>query len=813
MNESSEDEAEIGMMPPTKKARIDAVGQARRTDSTDGRVRKSTLVVTEKRKEPTYNNFAEKMMAKMGYKKGTGLGKAAQGRVEIVEASQQRGRRGLGLTVKGLEPSADVEWSEENDPVILEETVEWLPSCREPVPDLDTLRSWKIVGPKKRNIDDENKFCSDETLTDVLSSKSIFDTLEPEEMRKARTRSNPYETIRGVFFLNRAAMKMANMDAALNFMFTSPKYPDGRSMLGHNDILYFADVCAGPGGFSEYVLWRSKAEAKGFGLTLRKCNDFKLEDFFAGPPEMFEPHYGVGGAEGDGDIFRPDNQETFIKYVLENTDGLGVHFVMADGGFSVEGQENIQEILSKQLYLCQCLVAISIIRTGGHFVCKLFDLFTPFSVGLVYLMYRIFDKVSIFKPVTSRPANSERYIICQGLRPDKEPVQQYFHEINVDLNHYLSTFSKEDINEIVPHSLLQNDGPFFEYIYNSNDNLGELQIIGLKKIRAFTQNTNLMDTRQSDVRDKLLEIWKVDNKVRVAPPKKSPQEKCEELLKNEDSYFSHVTEQLSLENLRSIKSVYDYRCMVTGSLPDKRFYLLGLGRSHVFQQSCKMKGRWVKPEDGLRLELPRDTLIEAEIVTELRGEGTGQRKVTTIHALDALFLFGRDVRNLHFNDRIQKLRRFVKCITKLTRSDLVRIVVPEVYRFEQINHIFNRLELKKVKGGGPVERLCYCPREYTDGRFFRPTGIYIIRTVKEPWTMQWSKSKGRKYFFNLHKGQSDFDCPPDSIAKVRDTKLHSFHWVWEEGVKLLPGQPGPEDDSKLSKATVLEYLQRIMPHT
>ena len=44
-------------------------------------------------------------------------------------------------------------------------------------------------------------------------------------------------------------------------------------------------------------------------------------------------------------------------------------------------------------------------------MCKLFDLFTPFSVGLVYLMYRIFDHVSIFKPVTSRPANSERYVV------------------------------------------------------------------------------------------------------------------------------------------------------------------------------------------------------------------------------------------------------------------------------------------------------------------------------------------------------------------------------------------------------------------
>ena len=56
--------------------------------------------------------------------------------------------------------------------------------------------------------------------------------------------------------------------------------------------MYFGDICAGPGGFSEYVLWRMKGECKGFGLTLKGPCDFKLEDFFAGPVEMFEPHYG-----------------------------------------------------------------------------------------------------------------------------------------------------------------------------------------------------------------------------------------------------------------------------------------------------------------------------------------------------------------------------------------------------------------------------------------------------------------------------------------------------------------------------------------
>ena len=40
---------------------------------------------------------------------------------------------------------------------------------------------------------------------------------------------------------------------------------------------------------------------------------------------------GVGGYKGDGDVTRLDNLQEFQKYVLEQTDGDGVHFVMADG--------------------------------------------------------------------------------------------------------------------------------------------------------------------------------------------------------------------------------------------------------------------------------------------------------------------------------------------------------------------------------------------------------------------------------------------------------------------------------------------------
>ena len=59
------------------------------------------------------------------------------------------------------------------------------------------------------------------------------------------------------------------------------------------ELLYFGDVCAGPGGFSEYVLWKRRWHAKGFGMTLKGPCDFKLEDFYAAPSELFEPYYGM----------------------------------------------------------------------------------------------------------------------------------------------------------------------------------------------------------------------------------------------------------------------------------------------------------------------------------------------------------------------------------------------------------------------------------------------------------------------------------------------------------------------------------------
>lgn len=317
----------------TETSDTEPSGSAARVDESNGKAIKAY--------ESMYSGPSLRMMEKMGYRKDTGLGRLGQGRVEPIEASQQKGRRGLGMRLDDLDKAA-VKWDPSIEEVLIPERVEWL--VNDEADDtlleltMDTLSAWIKRGAKKITIDNESTFCDENILKRVLESKSVFDNLGAEDMRRARTKSNPFETIRGNIFQNRAAVKMANMDSMFDFMFTNPVDEDGKSLIGDNDLLYFADVCAGPGGFSEYVLYRKKWEAKGFGFTLKGDNDFKLHDFFAGPSETFSPFYGIND---DGNVYDPENIRSLEELVKDETDS-GVHFMMADGGFSVEGQENIQ---------------------------------------------------------------------------------------------------------------------------------------------------------------------------------------------------------------------------------------------------------------------------------------------------------------------------------------------------------------------------------------------------------------------------------------------------------------------------------------
>ncbi|KAF9822669.1 hypothetical protein SFRURICE_012448 [Spodoptera frugiperda] len=698
-----------------------------------------------------YSEKSKRMMMNMGFKPGKGLGKFEHGRTQPVEASAQKGRRGLGAkpSAVGALPE-DIKVVTEDAKPEAREQVLWLdPAPDEPLSG-DLLEQWLRRGTKKTTIDDETHFVDPAILKGVLDSKSIFDSLDDEDLRHARYRSNPYETIGSVIFLNRAAVKMANIDAVFDFNFTNPKKQNGEDAVDNKEILYFADVCAGPGGFSEYVLYRKGWRAKGFGFTLKGPNDFKLSDFYAGSPETFNPYYGV---KNDGNIFDPANLISLKEHVLKQTDDKGVHFLMADGGFSVQGQENIQEILSKQLYLCQCLAALMLVRTGGHFVVKLFDVFTLFSVGLIYILYRCFDKVCIHKPVTSRPANSERYLVCLWKRLGTEPAEQHLASVNSIL--WSDVERGGDVTQLVPLSVLEEDKNFFEYIYKSNCLLGERQIQNLLKIAKYSKDKNLKETTQAEMKEQCLALWKLPDAVRMQPERRG-----------HDDTLTAIRSMIKRPGSDS-ESLYFFKANILNKAPsylekpselktyfknvlDWHFVFLSSGKNRCGgKQVFQLESNSWRTVVDLHLTLPAKTLIYGEVVKEYRGQGNNQIYSKSLHIIDALMLGGIDISGDSLTERINQCNLFCSALNKPFDTQALQIRTKRLYSMDQFETAVNNLEYRAMKRVKRAITINTPDRINRNEMFYVVGSVLFLKEVKEPWIAVISKSSGRKYYFSM----------------------------------------------------------------
>ncbi|KAJ2949161.1 hypothetical protein O0L34_g6102 [Tuta absoluta] len=759
-----------------------------------------------------YSDKSKRMMSNMGFKPGKGLGKYEHGRVEPVEASTQKGRRGLGLKPSTVgDVPRDFTWTPDESKPEAKEEVVWMPTPPDDTLLGDQLDEWLLRGPKKLTIDDETDFVDPNILRGVLKSKTIFDSLDDEDLRHARFRSNPYETIGSVIFLNRAAVKMANIDAVFDFMFTKPKKPNGESAIDKKEILYFADVCAGPGGFSEYVLYRKGWRSKGFGFTLKGPCDFKLSDFYAGTAETFNPYYGV---KDDGNVFDPANLISLKENVLKHTDDKGVHFLMADGGFSVEGQENIQEILSKQLYLCQCLAALMLVRTGGHFVVKLFDVFTLFSVGLVYIMYRCFDKVCLHKPVTSRPANSERYLVCLGKKLGTESAEQHLFSVNSTL--WKGSVEGDDVQQLVPLTVIREDRHFYEYVYKSNCVLGERQIKNLLKIAAFSKDKNLKELTQAEMREQCLKLWNLPDKVRTQPERLNPDDTllsmlsllrktppdCSTAHAFKANVLSEPPEYLEkASDMENFKSVYDWHFMVLSSArnsPDLRFFI-GCGGKQVYQ----LEGTKWKNVVDLHITMPAKTLIYGEVVKEYRGQGNNQIYSKALHVIDAMVLGGVDISHLPLTERINQCALFCTAVEKPFDSQAIPIRCKRLFNMESFSSAMNNFEhraMKRIKRAVTIST----PNKNRDGMFYVVGSLLFLKEIKEPWVAAISKSSGYKYYFRIEKNKprSEYHIPEEARLDMLSAYKSRVMWPWEAPSAILEGQPHPG----LTKAQVEDYI-------
>jgi 23S rRNA U2552 (ribose-2'-O)-methylase RlmE/FtsJ len=91
----------------------------------------------------------------------------------------------------------------------------------------------------------------------------------------------------------------------------------------------------------------------------------------------------------------------------------GAVLVTADGGMNWEN-ESMQEQESYVMIFGQITAALMVLREGGNFVIKFYDIFTPLTVKYLILLKMAFEEVHVTKPFMSRCSNAERYIVCKN---------------------------------------------------------------------------------------------------------------------------------------------------------------------------------------------------------------------------------------------------------------------------------------------------------------------------------------------------------------------------------------------------------------
>jgi 23S rRNA U2552 (ribose-2'-O)-methylase RlmE/FtsJ len=231
-------------------------------------------------------------------------------------------------------------------------------------------------------------------------------------------------------------------------------------------------LAEGPGGFLEAIIKRrSNTNDTYIGMTLMDDDNQNINvpgwkksiSFLNEYPNVIIE----GGADNTGNILNLDN----YLYCKEKY-GSSIDFITADGGFDFSVDFNNQEMNITKLLFAQIAFALIMQKKGGHFILKIFDCFMYQTIDLVYLLTSFYKKVYIYKPNTSRLANSEKYIVCKGFIYDNSnEFSNYIY--NTFYNMIQMNNSSKNI-----HRFLNVDVPnyFINKIEEYNSIFGQQQI-------------------------------------------------------------------------------------------------------------------------------------------------------------------------------------------------------------------------------------------------------------------------------------------------------------------------------------------------
>lgn len=142
---------------------------------------------------------------------------------------------------------------------------------------------------------------------------------------------------------------------------------------------------------------------------------YKSKSYFSSLIRKHKFRVNLSYGQGDGDMLNTDNLRYFIEKDLKNEK---CELITADGGIELYTDEEYeyQELYNVKLFFAEVITAMACQKDGGTYIMKIYDSFFNVTIEILILLTLYYEKVSITKPHTSRPASSERYLVCEGFK-------------------------------------------------------------------------------------------------------------------------------------------------------------------------------------------------------------------------------------------------------------------------------------------------------------------------------------------------------------------------------------------------------------
>lgn len=200
------------------------------------------------------------------------------------------------------------------------------------------------------------------------------------------------------------------------------------------------------------------------------------------------------GKDHTGDINNLANIE-YIKTISK----MPFYLITADGGFDEGTDFNHKEQLHYNLILSEIYSAIFLQKENGHFILKVFDILTETSIHLLYLLSLCYKEVFIYKPKTSRPTNSEKYIICKYFCATEQNKTLFITKLKLlsdNIRMIKSKFISFTLFDNIPFEFIQN-------IRMINSSLLEKQCSHLEVAIDLCNNKKFIEEYDKNLADSL----------------------------------------------------------------------------------------------------------------------------------------------------------------------------------------------------------------------------------------------------------------------------------------------------------------------